>query len=101
MCILSYYESVDKKQKSNWREYFIHGLPLAYLGGFGLGFGQVHFLHPQICCWYVHLEVWVSVVELEVQVPQIFRYSSHLHEIITRGVYSVTAETMTETPHSA
>lgn len=71
-----------KKYKSNWREYFIHGLPLAYLGGFGLGFGQVHFLQPQICCWYVHLEVWVSVVGLEVEVPQIFRYSSHLHEIL-------------------
>lgn len=62
----------------------MHALPLAYLGGFGLGFGQVHFLQPRICCWLVHLEAWVSVAELEVQVPQIFHYSSHLIQILPR-----------------
>lgn len=60
----------------------MHDAPLAYLGGFG--FEQVHLLQPRICCWLVHLEVWVSVVELEVQDPQIFRYSSHLIKSIIK-----------------
>lgn len=64
----------------------MHGLPLAYLGGFDLDFGQVHFLQPRICCWLVHLEAWFSVVELEVQVLQIFRSSSHLYEVLQRYV---------------
>lgn len=69
----------------------VHGLPLAYLGGSGLDFGQVRLLQLQICCWSVHLEGWVSVAEPEVQAPQIFHYSSHLHKIPPSCVLSFAA----------
>lgn len=56
------------------------GCPLAYLGDFDLDFGQVQCLQAQICCWLVHMEVWVSVVEQQAQVHQIFHYSFHLED---------------------
>lgn len=59
-----------------------YGLPLAYLGDFCMGFGHMHSLQSQKCCWLLHLELLVYEVELGAQVHQISHYSSHLHRAL-------------------